>query len=141
MVGLFAYNPPQILEAVKEANKTDEIKIVGFDEEAPTLQGIIDGTIHGTTVQNPYEYGYKSVAILTALARGDKSVIPKSGFIDVPARNIRKDNVDEFWTELKRLTGDKKADDKKDDATDDKKSDETKEPATDDKKDDDKEAK
>jgi ribose transport system substrate-binding protein len=116
MVGLFAYNPPQILEAVKEANKTAEIKIVGFDEEGPTLQGIIDGTIYGTTVQNPYQYGYKSVEILTALARGDKSVIPESGFINVPARNIRKDNVDAFWTELKRLTGkggDEKADDKK----------------------------
>ncbi len=104
MVGLFAYNPPKILSAVREAGKAGQIKIVGFDEEDGCLQGIVDGDIYGTTVQNPYEYGYRSVEILAALARGDNSVIPENGFIDIPARNIRKDNVDEFWSELKRLT-------------------------------------
>ena len=106
MVGLFAYNPPKILQAVEEAGKLGEIKIVGFDEEAGTLQGIIDGHIHGTTVQNPYMYGYESVKLLSALANGDKSALPDGGFMDIPARNIRKDNVNEFWTELKKLTGD-----------------------------------
>ncbi|MBM81638.1 MAG: sugar ABC transporter substrate-binding protein [Planctomycetaceae bacterium] len=105
MVGLFAYNPPKILQAVEEAGKLGEIKIVGFDEEAGTLQGIVDGHIHGTTVQNPYMYGYESVRILTKLAQGDKSVLPEGGFMDIPARNIRKDNVGEFWAELKKLTG------------------------------------
>ncbi|MFT5324444.1 MAG: ribose transport system substrate-binding protein [Planctomycetaceae bacterium] len=104
MVGLFAYNPPLILDAVREANKVGKIKIVSFDEDDRSLEGIVDGSIYGTTVQNPYKYGHKSVEILAALARGDNSVIPESGFIDIPARNIRKDNVDEFWTELKRLT-------------------------------------
>jgi len=104
MVGLFAYNPPKILDAVREAGKVGEIKIVGFDEEGPCLQGIVDGEIYGTTVQNPYMYGHKSVEILAALARGDKSVIPEGGVIKIPARNIRKDNVGEFWAELKRLT-------------------------------------
>jgi ribose transport system substrate-binding protein len=104
MVGLFAYNPPLILDAVREAGKVGKIKIVSFDEDDRSLAGIVDGSIYGTTVQNPYKYGHKSVEILAALARGDNSVIPESGFIDIPARNIRKDNVDEFWTELKRLT-------------------------------------
>lgn len=104
MVGLFAYNPPLILEAVKEADKVGKIKIVAFDEDDVTLAGIADGSIHGTTVQNPYQYGFQSVEILTALAKGDTSVIPASGFIDVPARNIRKDTVAEFTAELKKLT-------------------------------------
>jgi ribose transport system substrate-binding protein len=108
MVGLFAYEPPEILEAVTSAKKLGSIKIVAFDEADPTLQGIKDGTIHGTTVQNPYQYGYLSVKILNALANGDESLIPIDGFIDVPARNIRKDNVDEFWAELKTLTAKKK---------------------------------
>jgi len=106
MVGLFAYNPPKILQAVEEAGKLGKIKIVGFDEEAGTLQGIVDGHIYGTTVQNPYMYGYESVRILTKLAQGDKSVLPEGGFMNIEARNIRTDNVNEFWTELKRLTGD-----------------------------------
>ncbi len=104
MVGLFAYNPPLMLEAVREADKVGKIKIVAFDEDEATLQGITDGSIYGTTVQNPYEYGYKSVEILTALAKGDESVIPEGGFINIPARNIKSDNVAEFWAELKRLT-------------------------------------
>ncbi|MGZ0171198.1 MAG: sugar-binding protein [Planctomycetales bacterium] len=104
MVGLFAYNPPLILEAVREAGKVGKIKIVSFDEDERSLQGIQDGEIYGTTVQDPYNYGHKSVEILAALARGDDSVIPEGGVINIAARNIRKDNVGKFWTELKRLT-------------------------------------
>lgn len=105
MVGLFAYNPPQILGAVAEANKLNQIKIVGFDEEAPTLQGIIDGSVYGTVVQNPFEYGRQSVRVLSALQRGDSSVIPASKFIDIPARSITQANVAAFWSELKSRIG------------------------------------
>jgi ribose transport system substrate-binding protein len=105
VVGLFAYNPPMCLEAIKEAGKTGQIKIIAFDEEIPTLQGIIDGHIYGTVVQNPYKYGYESVRILAGLKRGDRSVLPPGGVLDVPARQIRRDNVEAFWAELKQLTG------------------------------------
>jgi ribose transport system substrate-binding protein len=105
MVGLFAYNPTQILEALKGAGKLGEIKVVGFDEEDATLRGIQDGYCYGTIVQNPYEYGYRSVKLLAQLASGDESALPESGYIDIPARAIRQDNVDEFWAELKQLTG------------------------------------
>jgi ribose transport system substrate-binding protein len=105
MVGLFAYNPPKILEAVRDANKLGKIKIVGFDESRETLQGIKDGEIFGTVVQNPYRYGYESVRVLAGLARGDQSVLPAGGFLDIPARSITQQNVDAFWTELRKLTG------------------------------------
>ncbi len=105
MVGLFAYNPTAILEALRSADKLGEIAVVGFDEEDATLQGIRDGHCHGTVVQNPFQYGYQSVKLLTQLAQGDRSGIPESGFIDIPARSIRADNVDAFWTELNELTG------------------------------------
>lgn len=105
MVGLFAYNPPYILEALKGAGKIGEVKVVGFDEDDATLQAIVDGQCYGTVVQDPYRYGYESVRILAALARGDDSVIEKE-FIDIPARQITKENVEEFWAELKsRLEG------------------------------------
>lgn len=106
MVGLFAYNPPMCLEAIKDAGKLNEIKVVSFDEDEISLQGIMDGTVVGTVVQNPYRYGYESVRVLNALANGDKSVIPESKAILIPARTIRKDNVKEFWTELKSILGD-----------------------------------
>jgi ribose transport system substrate-binding protein len=107
MVGLFAYNPPLCLEALKQSGKLGKIKMVAFDEADETLAAIKDGTCFGTVVQNPYMYGMESVRVLTALAKGDNSVIPKSGFIDIPARQIKKDNVDEFWKDLKEKTGQK----------------------------------
>jgi ribose transport system substrate-binding protein len=101
MVGLFAYNAPMCLEALDRAGKRGKIKVVSFDEDDATLQGILDGTVHGTVVQNPYRYGYESVRILAGLARGDRSVLPKDGFLDIPARQIRLADADAFWTELK----------------------------------------
>lgn len=103
MVGLFAYNVPSCLQAVKEANKLGKIKLVSFDEQEPTLQGIADGHIHGTVSQQPYLYGYHSVRVLAGLARGDKSVLPKDGFLEVPIVEVRKDNVEKFRQELKKL--------------------------------------
>ena len=102
MVGLFAYNPPAILEAVQGADKLGQIKIVAFDEDEGTLQGITDGHCFGTVVQDPYQYGYESVRILAQLARGDRSVLPENKFKEFPARVIRQDNVAEFWEDLKQ---------------------------------------
>lgn len=108
MVGLFAYNPPLMLEALTQAGKLGEIKVIGFDEADETLQGIVDGHVHGTIVQNPFEYGRQSVRILAGLARGQSLVdlgIPEDGFLNIPARQIRKDTVDEFWSELRTNMG------------------------------------
>jgi len=107
MIGLFAYNTPAILEALKQAGKLDEVRVVGFDESDGTLQGIADGHVHGTVVQNPYDYGYKSVALLDALHRGDKSMIGANGRVEVPARQIRRDTVEAFWADLKQKIGKK----------------------------------
>jgi len=70
VVGLFAYNPPILLDEVRRAQKLKKIKIVGFDEDDATLKGIADGEIVGTVVQDPYKYGYESVRLLAALAEG-----------------------------------------------------------------------
>tara|TARA_Y100000588_G_scaffold84431_1_gene89229 strand:+ start:4039 stop:5055 length:1017 start_codon:yes stop_codon:yes gene_type:complete len=105
MVGLFAYNPPLILEALEQAGKLNEVKVIAFDEADRTLQGIIDGTIHGTVVQNPYMYGYKSIEVLKAIHEGRDHGAGDDGFINIDARQIRKDNVEEFWADLKKKLG------------------------------------
>ncbi|MDF1739384.1 MAG: sugar-binding protein [Verrucomicrobiales bacterium] len=105
MVGLFAYNPPAILQALEQAGKLNEVKVVGFDEDSQTLAGVQAGTIHGTVVQNPYEYGYQSVRIMNAISNGDQSVIPAGGVIDIEGRQIRKDNVDAFQADLNKKLG------------------------------------
>lgn len=103
-VGLFAYNPPLALEALDQAGKLGKVKVIAFDEADATLQGILDGTVHGTVVQNPYMYGYRSVEVLKSLHEGQTN-LPENKFINVPARQIRKADVDEFWTDLKIKLG------------------------------------
>ncbi len=107
MVGLFGYNPPLLLEALGQANKLGQVKVVAFDEDDATLAGIVKGTVHGTVVQNPYMYGFKSVEILAEITKGNASVIPATKFIDIPARQIRQANVEEFWADLKSKLGTK----------------------------------
>ena len=79
--------------------------VVGFDEDESTLQAIVDGTCYGTVVQNPYQYGYQSVKVLAENALGTTPISSLDKFIDIPARQIKRDNVEEFWAELKKLTG------------------------------------
>ena len=105
MVGLFVYNPPLILEALKQMDRIGEVKVVGFDEADETLQGIIDGTVHGTVVQDPFAYGYQAVKVMKALHEGDAGVVPAGKFIDIPAKQIRQDNVEAFWAELRARLG------------------------------------
>lgn len=102
MVGLFAYNPPAIREALDRAGKLGEVKLIGFDEDEVTLQAIKDGHCVGTVVQDPYRYGYESIRILAGLHAGDRSVLPAGGYMDVPPRVIDASNVDEFWETLKQ---------------------------------------
>ena len=105
MVGLLEYNPPACYKALEKANKLGSVKLIGFDENDITLQAIKDGTCAGTVVQNPYAYGYESVRVLTELLNGEKNAISESKYLDIPPRQITKDNVDEFWADLKAKKG------------------------------------
>jgi ribose transport system substrate-binding protein len=105
MVGLWSYNGPAILSAVREANKTDKVKIIAFDEEDETLTGIKNGAIFATVVQQPFEFGYRSMELMSKYLNGDKSMIPPSKQIFVPTRAIKKDNIEAFTKEINTLRG------------------------------------
>lgn len=107
LVGLWSYNGPAILNAVKEANKVGKIKIICFDEEDETLAGVKDGAIYGTVVQQPYEFGYQAIKMMAKILGGDKSGIPAGKQIFVPTLMIKKDNAEEFTTKLNELRGKK----------------------------------
>jgi ribose transport system substrate-binding protein len=104
-VGLWAYNPPAILSATKNASKQGKVKIVAFDENENTLIGIKEGHIYGTIVQQPFEFGYQSVKLMTALAKGDRSGVPSDGIMYIPHLIIKRDNVEEFHQRLNQLLG------------------------------------
>ena len=103
MVGLWSYNGPAILSAVKEANKVDKVKIVAFDEEPATLAGVKEGAIYGTIVQQPFEFGYRSMELMAKYLNGDKSLIPANKQILVPTIMVKKDNIEEFTKKINEL--------------------------------------
>lgn len=122
LVGLWAYNPPAMLEGVRAAQKVGQVKLVAFDENEETLQGIKDGSIIGTVVQNPYQFGYQAIEILASLARGQPGILrdlekekrmDDRGRIFIPHRIVTKEGgpaplyvqVDEFHAQLKKLKG------------------------------------
>lgn len=105
LVGLWSYNGPAILNAVREAKKNGQVKIVCFDEEDETLAGVKAGDIFGTVVQQPFEFGYQSMKLLAKLKAGDKSAVPENKKIIVPTLIIQKDGVEEFQKKLNELRG------------------------------------
>lgn len=105
LVGLWSYNTPAILSAVRDAGKIGKVKIVGFDEDDQTLVGIREGAVFGTVVQQPYGFTEDAVKRMARALRGDKSQIPADGKAIFPTQVIDKANVDKFGEDMKRLRG------------------------------------
>ena len=105
MVGLWSYNGPAILGAVRDAGKIGKVKIIAFDEEDETLHGIKEGAIFATVVQQPFEFGYQSMKLVAKILDGDRSGIPASKQIFVPTLAIKKAEVEEFTKKIQTLRG------------------------------------
>jgi ribose transport system substrate-binding protein len=103
MVGLFAYNPPACMDAIREANRLGKIKVCGFDEQDALLQAIKDGHAQGTISQQPWKYGYESVKAMKRILEGDTGFIPANKFMEVPFLVVTKENVDEFWATKNKM--------------------------------------
>lgn len=105
LVGLWSYNGPAILNAVRDANKIGQVPIVTFDEEDETLTGVKSGAIAGTVVQQPFEFGYQSMILMAKVLAGDKSGIPSTHQVFIPTRVLRQNDIDEFRKKLTELRG------------------------------------
>jgi ribose transport system substrate-binding protein len=105
LVGLWSYNGPAILNAVREAGKVGQVRIIAFDEADETLAGVRDGVIHATVVQQPYEFGYQAIVRMAQAVRGDRSFIPESKQIIVPTLVVNRSNVEAFTTRINDLRG------------------------------------
>ncbi|MCF3933700.1 sugar-binding protein [Acuticoccus sp. M5D2P5] len=103
LVGLWSYNTPQIVEAVRAAGKTGQVKVIGFDEDPVTLRGIADGIVEATVVQQPFEFGYQSMINMAKVIEGDTSMIPDDGLMIIPTKVIDASNVEEFRKEMQAL--------------------------------------
>ena len=105
LVGLWSYNGPAILNAVREAGKIGKVRIVAFDEADETLAGVKDGSIHATVVQQPFEFGYQAIMRMAQAVRGDRSFIPESKQIIVPTLVVNRSNVEDFTKRINELRG------------------------------------
>jgi ribose transport system substrate-binding protein len=103
LVGLWNYNGPAILNAVRSAGKTGQVKIVCFDDEADTLAGIASATftarssrIRLSSANNPSR-AWKNICMATNSQLDGKMFIP--------TRDIKKDNVADYQAEVKKILG------------------------------------
>lgn len=126
LIGLWEYNPPALLRAVEKSQLKTKPVIVGFDESYDTLKAIQKGTVVGTVVQDPFNFGYESVKILASLVKGDDSVLKnhknidkdnnifikhrvitkEAGDMSIDGQTVRTIFVDDFYAETKKLKGD-----------------------------------
>lgn len=94
LVGLWDYNAPACLEAVRAAGLIGKVQILSFDESPKTLEAIDAGEIYGTVVQDPYTFGYDSMALLRAMAvKGmspEEAGVPESRIIHVGTKVLRE---------------------------------------------------
>jgi ribose transport system substrate-binding protein len=105
LVGFYSYNTPRIYEVLKEAGKLGQMKVIGFDEDPITLGGVKEGSIVGTVVQQPFEWGYQGMKLMAKYLENDKSGIPANGIIIVPGKVIDQSNVDDFMASMKQMMG------------------------------------
>jgi ribose transport system substrate-binding protein len=90
--GIYAANEPSVLgaaEAVRQAGKAGQVKIVGWDTSKGQIQGLRDGVITGLVAQNPFKIGFDGVNAAVAEIRKQPS--PQS--TDTGSVLITKDNL------------------------------------------------
>jgi ribose transport system substrate-binding protein len=104
LVGLYDYNGPAILNAVRAANQNGKVKIVCFDEKAETLEGVASGDIYGTVVQQPYEFGKQAITKMAKYLGGEKDALAGGKQI-VPTRSLKKDDIASFKADLTKILG------------------------------------
>jgi ribose transport system substrate-binding protein len=77
LVGVYSYNGPAILNAVRNARKTGKVQIVCFDDDTATLDGIAAGDIYATVVQVSTRIGYETVYRMGKYLGGDKTQLSR----------------------------------------------------------------
>jgi ribose transport system substrate-binding protein len=81
LVGLYSYNGPAILAAVRSAGKAGQVKIVCFDDDNDTLAGVAAGDIYGTVVQISTRIGYETISRMDKYLGGDKTQLSQGNIL------------------------------------------------------------
>jgi ribose transport system substrate-binding protein len=95
MNALYATGEPALvgaISAVTSQQRTDKVKVFGWDLTAQAIKGIDDGWIVAVVQQDPFQEGVAGVETVLKIKKGEK-VNPS---IDIPVTIVTKDNVDKF---------------------------------------------
>jgi len=83
LVGIWAYNGPEIAVVVNQRKVRDKVAVVTFDADSRSIEAMDAGNMDVMCVQNPFEMGRQAVKLLKAMHLDDKAVIqemfPKAG--------------------------------------------------------------
>lgn len=97
LAGIFATDDDGAVAAataVKTADRTDSVKVVGFDSGKPQMDLITEGVISGSVTQNPYQMGYDAVARAVDAVNGKTlESFYDSGYLWYDATNMDDEDV------------------------------------------------
>lgn len=93
LVGLLGYSTPALLKALEQTGSTGKIQVVGFDQAEATLNGIENGHVFASILQDQFGCGFQTVRILAENARGNRSGLPMFQRRTLPCEVINRDNV------------------------------------------------
>jgi ribose transport system substrate-binding protein len=95
MTALYATGEPALvgaISAVTSQQRTDKVKVFGWDLTAQAIKVIDEGWIVAVVQQDPFQEGVAGVETILKLKKGEK-VNPS---IDIPVTVVTKENVDKF---------------------------------------------
>lgn len=95
MTALYATGEPALvgsISAVTSQQRTDKVKVFGWDLTAQAIKGIDEGWIVAVVQQDPFQEGVAGVETILKLKKGER-VNPS---IDIPVTIVTKENVDKF---------------------------------------------
>lgn len=103
VVGTFGYHGPVILDVLNKEGRAGKIQVIAFDEADSVLQGIDDGLVYATIVQDPFLFGAEALQMLDQLHAGHFLSLPiGGGAVGVHCRAITKSNITEFRRQLRQ---------------------------------------
>ncbi|MBX3442529.1 MAG: substrate-binding domain-containing protein [Planctomyces sp.] len=96
LVGIWAYNTPQIVSVVQDRRIRDAVSVLCFDAAEASIREMEAGNVDVMVVQNPFQMGYDGVRLLVALAEKDDAQV-KEMYPDYAQEGVR----DIFRTDLR----------------------------------------
>ncbi len=101
LIGIYAYNTPQIINVVSDRRIRDKTKVICFDAAEGSIQGMAAGDVDVMVVQNPYQMGHDGVLLMHALVSDNQAAVAAM-YPDY----AQEDERDVFRTELRVVVPD-----------------------------------